>query len=167
LRDDSRRAYYDGQGALWGRLGNPIFPPKWFIDGLAPSSCFQCTLLIHAFAALPRGITLDGELFAGRGQYQFTMSVIKSTNSVQWRKITFAVFDVPSRALDPFETRLGYLRGLFSSQPVSDNKAGVYACDHVHVLDHVIAKSRQHVLERLKQVQKLGGEGVMLRKPGS
>lgn len=38
---------------------------------------------------------------------------------------------------------------------------------HVKVLDHIKAKSRDHVLEMLKEVEESGGEGLMLRKPES
>jgi DNA ligase 1 len=34
-------------------------------------------------------------------------------------------------------------------------------------VEHVEAKDKDHVLERLKEVEELGGEGLMLRKPGS
>lgn len=35
------------------------------------------------------------------------------------------------------------------------------------IVDHEQVKNRDHVLEKLKEVEELGGEGLMLRKPKS
>ena len=55
--------------------------PDWFLNGL------PC-------------IPLDGELFAGRGQFQTTISVVRKDNPIdsEWRDIQFAVYSSP-----PFE----------------------------------------------------------------
>ena len=44
---------------------------------------------------------------------------------------------------------------------------GEHTCDEVVVVAHEQAQDRQHVLDKLKEIQELGGEGLMLRKPGS
>lgn len=44
---------------------------------------------------------------------------------------------------------------------------GTHACDHFEVVKQVKAKDKDHVLEMLKEVEELGGEGLMLRKPRS
>lgn len=44
---------------------------------------------------------------------------------------------------------------------------GSHASDKVVLVEHEKAKSRQHVIDKLKEVETLGGEGIMLRKPGS
>jgi DNA ligase-1 len=160
---DGVRAYYDGKGGFWSRLGNPFAPPQWFTD------------------ALPKGITLDGELFAGRGQFQDTVSIVKTANSPHWKNVSFQVFDVPSKGEEPFEERIEYLRELFEydvevtveeggegeGEKEGGEKKKSYKCEHVKVLEQVAAKSKEHVVEKLKEVEGLGGEGVMLRKPGS
>lgn len=63
---------------LWSRYGNPIMAPDWFLNGL------PC-------------IPLDGELFAGRGQFQTTMSIIRKDNPIdsEWEAIQFAVYSSP------------------------------------------------------------------------
>jgi DNA ligase-1 len=70
---------------LWSRYGNPIMAPDWFLNGLP---------------CLP----LDGELFAGRGQFQTTMSIIRKDNPIdeEWRNVQFAVYSSP-----PFEAVFG------------------------------------------------------------
>lgn len=66
---------------LWSRYGNPIYAPDWFLDDLPP--CF-----------------LDGELNAGRGEFQTTMSVCKRKcpDTLAWEKISFDVFGSPTPA---------------------------------------------------------------------
>jgi hypothetical protein len=44
---------------------------------------------------------------------------------------------------------------------------GSHACKEVVLVEHEKAKSRQHVLDKLKEIETLGGEGLMLRKPES
>ena len=41
------------------------------------------------FKELPKDITLDGELYGGRGEFQSTVSIVKTVNSVHWKNITF------------------------------------------------------------------------------
>jgi DNA ligase-1 len=43
----------------------------------------------NLFLELPRDITLDGELYGGRGEFQSTVSIVKTVNSVHWKNITF------------------------------------------------------------------------------
>jgi len=138
---DGVRTYYDGKRMI-SRLGNPFTPPDWFLE------------------KLPEDVTLDGELFGGRQEFQSTVSVVKTINSPHWKKITFQVFDIPSKADEPFEDRIEFLKKLFG-------KDGSHASEFVVVVEHEQAKDRQHVLDKLKEVESLGGEGLMLRKPAS
>ncbi|KAH6891588.1 hypothetical protein BKA70DRAFT_1119873 [Coprinopsis sp. MPI-PUGE-AT-0042] len=138
---DGVRTYYDGK-KFWSRLGNAFTPPQWFID------------------TLPTDVTLDGELFGGRQKFQDTVSIVKTINSPHWKGITFEVFDIPSKASLAFEKRLEILEEFFG-------ESGSHKSDHVHIVEHEEARDKDHVLERLKEVEELGGEGLMLRKPGS
>lgn len=160
------RTYYDGKGGFFSRLGNPFTPPEWFVDGMFPISflpfppIFSLNWADTLPLALPKNVTLDGELFAGRGQFQSAVSIVKTVNSPHWKGISFQVFDVPSKGDEPFETRIAFLEELFGSN-------GTHACEHVKVVEHVEARDRDHVLEKLKEVEEKGGEGVMLRRPRS
>ncbi|KIL60978.1 hypothetical protein M378DRAFT_83142 [Amanita muscaria Koide BX008] len=138
---DGVRTFFDGKTFL-SRLGNPFTPPKWF------------------FEKLPKDITLDGELFGGRGKFQDTVSIVKTANSPHWQGITFQLFDVPSLGDKPFEERINYLQKMFGPQ-------GTHAAAHIVVVNQVEAKDKEHVLQHLKEVETLGGEGVMLRRPAS
>jgi DNA ligase-1 len=126
---------------------------------------------------LPKDITLDGELFGGRGQFQSTVSIVKTLNSPHWKGITFQVcdsfiltihavfivfqiFDVPSKGDMPFEDRMDFLKKTFGP-------GGSHESDKVVIVEQVMATSRQHVLDMLKNIETLGGEGLMLRKARS
>jgi DNA ligase-1 len=63
---------------LWSRYGNPIMAPDWWMN------------------QLPQ-MFLDGELFAGRGNFQTLRSIVaKDVPDERWRDVTFAVFSAPS-----------------------------------------------------------------------
>ncbi|KAG6818130.1 hypothetical protein H0H87_000035 [Tephrocybe sp. NHM501043] len=126
---DGVRTYYDGKNMI-SRLGNPFTPPKWFLE------------------KLPKDVTLDGELFGGRGQFQSTVSIVKT------------IFDIPSKGHLSFEKRIDFLKELFGP-------GGKYASDLVNIVEHEKAISRKHVLDKLKEIESLGGEGLMLRRPAS
>ena len=76
------------------------------------------------------------------------------------KRLLIQVFDIPSRGTSPFEDRISFLKELFGPE-------GSHACAEVVVVEHEKAKDRQHVLDKLKEIETLGGEGLMLRKPGS
>jgi len=61
----------------------------------------------------------------------------------------------------PFEERLEWLNSTFKL------KIGGPKIEHVRVVDHIQAEGREHVLELLEEIEGVGGEGLMLRKPGS
>ena len=62
---------------LWSRYGNPIIAPDWFLN-LLPS------------------LPLDGEIWAGRGNFQLCRSICAGdTSGPDWDKAEFAVFSSP------------------------------------------------------------------------
>lgn len=63
---------------LWSRYGVPIIAPDWWLDYLPP-------------------IPLDGEVWAGRGNFQLTTSIVKGdTPDKRWDQVEFKVFGSPS-----------------------------------------------------------------------
>ncbi|KAJ3343953.1 hypothetical protein HDU93_005236 [Gonapodya sp. JEL0774] len=137
---DGVRAYWDPKNRqFYSRLGNPFTPPDWFID------------------KLPKDMSLDGELFGGRGKFIETVSTVKTMNSKNWGKVTFQVFDAPSIGDQPFESRMKVLEELFMKTPI----------DHVKLVRQTLCTGQSHVLKMLKDVENVGGEGLMLRKPDS
>ncbi|KAF8179188.1 DNA ligase/mRNA capping enzyme [Pholiota molesta] len=138
---DGVRTFWDGAQFV-SRLGNPFTPPNWFLD------------------KLPKDVTLDGELYGGRGEFQSTVSIVKTVNSVHWKNITFQIFDIPSLGTEPFEVRYAALQKRFGP-------GGTHAQEQLVVVEHELARDRAHVLARLREVESLGGEGVMLRRAAS
>ena len=134
---DGVRAYWNGERFI-SRLGNEFLAPQWFTEGL------------------PR-FPLDGELFGGRGQFQQTVSVARRMDAGEaWRSLAFVIFDAP--ALDTgFEDRLAHLDDHFGTNP----------WDHARVLDHRACAGVDDLQAELARIEGLGGEGVMLRQPGS
>jgi DNA ligase-1 len=112
------------------------------------------------------------------------VSIVKTVNSVHWKNITFQVpppllslllplthpsapysprpqiFDIPSLGTEPFEVRYAALQKRFGP-------GGTHAQEQLVVVEHELARDRAHVLARLREVESLGGEGVMLRRAAS
>ncbi len=134
---DGVRAYWDGTQFL-SRQGNRFHAPGWFRQVLPASP-------------------LDGELWIGRGAFQRTVSIVRRQDESElWKEVSYLVFDAPA-VVEPFEARQKFLRSLLGRS----RKA------QVRVLEHQRCKSIDHVREELQRVEALGGEGLMLREPGS
>ncbi|KLV05489.1 hypothetical protein ABT56_12090 [Photobacterium aquae] len=131
----------DGIRAIWTgtslvtRQGNTISAPDWFI------------------AALPKDIMLEGELWAGRGQFQqVTRTVLdKYPNSNQWLNIKFMLFDMPN-VQGPFSHRLSLLK----EHAKTLNQPFIEVATQ-RELGSITELERWH-----KNVIALGGEGLML-----
>ncbi|MFP2908043.1 DNA ligase [Pyxidicoccus sp. 3LFB2] len=134
---DGVRAYWDGK-RFWSRLGNEFFAPAWFTAGLPD-------------------FPLDGELFGGRKRFQRTVSIVRRQDrSDDWKELFFVAFDAPS-VEGTFEQRLEHCR-----KWMEDAKPA-YAKWHAHER----CQGTPHLRAELERVEGLGGEGLMLRKPGS
>jgi DNA ligase-1 len=102
-------------------------------------------------------VPLDGELWLGRKLFQRAVSIVRRQDqSDLWRDIKFLVFDAP--AVDSeFEARLRFVR-----ECVTKNRPP-YAQAH----EHVRCQDVDHLRRELARIEALGGEGLMLRRPGS
>jgi len=134
---DGVRAYWDGTRLL-SRLGNELHAPAWFIEGLPKSP-------------------LDGELWLERKAFQNTVSIVRRQDkSDHWRQIRYLVFDAPALK-EPFEARLKF---------VAEALAAIKS-EFILPHAHHECKSVEHLRAELARVESLGGEGLMLRQPGS
>lgn len=134
---DGVRAYWDGQQFL-SRQGNLYHAPDWFIDGLP-------------------NVKLDGELWIDRKAFQRTVSIVRRQDKgEQWKSVRFLVFDAPSQS-GSFEDRMGYLQD------------GVPSWKNSFLLLHQqeLCRDVSHLRAELQRIEALGGEGLMLREPGS
>lgn len=135
---DGVRAYWDGTQLL-SRLGNRFWAPDWFIE------------------APPPDMALDGELFGGRKKFQRTVSIVRRQDrGAGWREISFLVFDAPKHD-GPFEARLAAVSTFLDTKTLT----------HVRAHPHERCRGMDHIREELARVEALGGEGLMLRRPGS
>jgi DNA ligase-1 len=105
-------------------------------------------------AGLPQK-PLDGELWMGRGAFQTAVSVVRRLDAgKEWADLRFLVFDDPS--LDaPFEDRV-------NSLPSALTRA-----TYARTVEHARCEGIEHLRTELARVESLGGEGLMVRKPGS
>jgi len=133
----------DGARAWWdgtrfvSRGGNEFHAPAWFTKGFP-------------------NVALDGELWLARKSFQRTMSIIRRQDKPDtWRQIKFVVFDAPA-VNDPFERRLAFIREVVAGKS-----------EFVAPLPHYHCTGREHLHRELAQIIELGGEGIMLRQPGS
>jgi len=99
-------------------------------------------------------LPLDGELFMARKSFQTTVGIVRRHDEADaWKSLKYLVFDAPAKA-GAFEDRMAFLDAL----PVSD---------HAAIHRHVQCVGAAHVREELARVEAMGGEGLMLRQPGS
>jgi DNA ligase-1 len=129
----------DGVRAIWtgsrllSRHGRQFRAPKWFL------------------AKLPKGVRLDGELFAGRGNFGAVVSAIQ-TKGGDWQGIEFHVFDLAEQGT--FEDRVSRL-----------SKLRLPA--HVKIVPHRLCGGMSDLDATERAVVAAGGEGLVIRRPGS
>lgn len=135
---DGVRAYWNGRELLT-RAGHVIHAPEWFT---------------HQWPAT----SLDGELWAGRGQFETTTATVRDSipDHDAWRHIRFMVFDLPAHA-GTFDERLTALQSLLSSLAVA----------WVRPVPQFRIRDPEELEQRLQSVTAAGGEGLMLRRDDS
>lgn len=134
---DGVRAWWDGTQFI-SRLGNAYLAPDWFTAGLP---------------AHP----LDGELWLDRKQFQRCVAIVRRQDRGDgWKQIRYVVFDAPASE-QTFEERLAGCEQWFQQQQPA------YARFHPHER----CRDEAHLRSELARVEALGGEGLMLRQPGS
>ena len=134
---DGVRAFWDGKQFL-SRQGNLFHAPDWFIEGLPDQS-------------------LDGELWIDRKKFQRTVSIVRRQDKNDlWKEVRFLVFDAPA-AQGGFEDRFKLVEELLA------RKIAKYAVAH----DQQVCKDVACLRAELARIEALGGEGLMLREPGS
>jgi DNA ligase-1 len=134
---DGVRAYWDGKQFI-SRQGNVYLAPDWFLAGLP-------------------AVPLDGELWIARKAFQRTVSIVRRHDKPkEWKEVRYVVFDAPAHG-GAFEARLRFL----------DDLLGRTKLDHVQTLEHQQCRGIDHLRAELSRVEGLGGEGLMMRQPGS
>ncbi|GAA5921258.1 hypothetical protein JCM1841_001658 [Sporobolomyces salmonicolor] len=125
------------------------------------------TPLHYVSADLPRGQTLDGELYLAHDRFDETSGIVRSLASDRWGELKYMVFDTLSFPDSPFEDRLGALASFFPAATPGAVQEGRGPASAVVLVEQEVCKGLAHLKERLAEVQKMGGEGLMLRQPKS
>ncbi len=134
---DGVRGYWTGKEMI-SRSGNPFHIPTWFTKN---------------FPATP----LDGELWIGRRKFSELVGIIRrKVPDADWEKVHYLIFDAP-QAEGGFEKRLDFARRWFRQHPNP----------YSEVLKQQICENEMQLRTKLREIESIGGEGVMLRKPNS
>ena len=135
---DGVRGYWDGKQLLT-RGGNPVQAPAWFTAGW-PSH------------------PLDGELWAGRSRFEFTVSTVRTElpDEAAWREMRYMVFDLPAHK-GTFEQRI----------PALAQAVARIAQPWVKAVEQRRIPNHEALRLWLEKVVKEGGEGLMLHRGAS
>ena len=135
---DGVRAHWDGQ-QLRTRGGERINAPAWFTAGWPT-------------------VPMDGELWAGRGQFSTAVSTVRQQTPVDaaWQKMRFMVFDLPAHG-GTFDERI----------PALNTLVGTLALPWVQAVPQTKVANDAALQARRRQTVKAGGEGLMLHRGAS
>ncbi len=138
---DGVRGFWDGEKLLT-RGGERVAVPAWFTAGWPQTP-------------------MDGELWAGRGQFSKAVSTVRQQTpgpglDADWHGMRFMVFDLPAQA-GPFTDRIAPLNALVAQI----NQPWVVAVAQYRLADHAALQTQ------LKKTVQGGGEGLMLHRGDS
>lgn len=135
---DGVRGYWDGQ-RLRTRGGESVTPPAWFTQGWPTTA-------------------MDGELWAGRGQFSVAQSTVRTSaaSDAAWKQMRFMVFDLPGHA-GIFDERLPQLQ----TTVARIDQPWVQAVVQRRVTSHDALNAL------LVRTVRAGGEGLMLHRGAS
>ncbi len=132
---DGIRGYWDGI-QMYTRKGTPLHPPPWFIKNFPP-------------------FPLDGELWSKRGDFEFIQSVVLDlTPGEGWKHITYNIFEVPNEK-GAFLSRLNRARTWFQAHKNT----------HTRIIPQIRIKEESDMEAFLKEIESMGGEGLILKNP--
>ncbi|WP_109078709.1 DNA ligase [Aggregatibacter kilianii] len=120
---------------LFTRGGVQLNPPAYFLEKFPP-------------------FAIDGELFSQRDQFAEISSIVRSYEDKGWDKLKLHVFDVPNAKGDLF-SRLATLKAYLAQHPNQ----------YIEIIEQIPIESPQHIQQFLQQVERLKGEGVVIRNP--
>lgn len=136
---------YDGIRALWNgeffqtRQGNRIYAPDWFI------------------ARFPKQ-PLDGELWVGRGQFNHVQKTVLDVvpNDQDWENVLFMAFDMPDEDGEYIQRYAALKKCLNETYAI-----------HLRLAEHLPLPTEVELDRLLDNIERLNGEGIMLRNKHS
>jgi len=135
---DGLRGYWDGQ-QLFTRGGERVHAPAWFTAGWPTTP-------------------MDGELWAGRGQFAKAMSTVRQQvpDEDAWRGMRFMVFDLPAHGGTFTERIVG-----LNATVAQIHQPWVVAVVQRRATSHAALQAQMH------RLVKDGGEGLVLHRGAS
>lgn len=134
---DGVRGVWTGKNML-SRSGRIITVPDWFTEHFPP-------------------FALDGELWIGRKRFHEISGIVHQINAGEaWRQVRFCIFDVPHDT-KPFEERITMATDWFKAHP----------SEYADIVEQTRCKGKAALLSLLAETENKGGEGLMIRQPGS
>lgn len=148
----------DGLRVLWNgealvTRSSPGKDPKAF-----------CSAPAWFLAWLPPGFALDGELWMGKQRFHDVAGIsnAREADDARWREVRYVVFDAPA-APGPLEARLDAARAALKATPKPKPKG----TSPVSVVFSTRVKDGEHLAALMRDALAGGGEGLILRAPGS
>lgn len=132
---DGVRAFWDGR-VLVTRGGHVINAPAWFVEHFPARA-------------------LDGELWAGRGQFERTSATVRrqTPDDAEWRQLRYMIFELPHAEGD-FRERVQTMQRVVAE----------VAVPWLHAVEQFTVRDRKELDAKLARVVKAGGEGLMLHR---
>jgi DNA ligase-1 len=156
---------WDGYRSVWNgknfvsRTGKSFDVPDWYCSIMPPS------------------IALDGELWLGRGKFEDCGLLrkkrpTKESDIQKWneewlkKEVVFNVFDIMNLNVG-FEGRMEKLRTLVKDRNKCMKQLNINKPNPILAFTEQTKVNKVEALKMAKEVIKDGGEGIMLRQPGS
>jgi len=134
---DGVRAYWDGKKFI-SRGGHEYKAPKWFTKDFPP-------------------FEIDGELWSKRGDFDTISGIVRrQTPHEDWIKLTYNIFEVPNQK-GGLISRLNVLKEYLKRHPSK----------YIRVIKQFTCKDKEHLKTFLQEIEKKGGEGVVVRNPNA
>lgn len=134
---DGIRGRWTGKEMLT-KGGNKINIPQYFINNFPP-------------------FPLDGEIWGGRQTFEKTSSIIKTSSYDKgWDKLQYGIFDAPEQDVI-IEDRLEKAKKWFAAHP----------SEYAFIIPQHKLSNKEELAEKLSEIERLGGEGIIVVKRGS
>ena len=132
---DGVRTFWDGR-VLVTRGGHVINAPAWFVEHFPARA-------------------LDGELWAGRGQFERTSATVRRQmpDDAEWRQLRYMIFELPQAEGD-FRERVRAMQAIVAEAAVP----------WLQAVEQFTVRDRKELDAKLARVVKAGGEGLMLHR---
>lgn len=140
---DGVRALFDGE-KFYTRNGKVLDAPYHFIAAVRKN--------------LPSGVTLDGELYLGRGRFDECSGIVRRHGD-EWFDISYCVFDlfIEDKPTADWEQRQELLLSIFAGSN----------CPLAGPIPQYKISSMDFLVDFNDQITRMGGEGTMIRNPVS